>query len=174
MGALQCNAEEQRWQGEIQLPFPYTDDASGFETDHYPLFVYDKAGEGPSTAQERAFAYLQENRATICHAVRTWVFKYVQYVREGFHEPALNSPDELITELSSGDVSLYAGSKDECAFVAFGYECKIDTEHGINVLVHKNMILGIGSRCLDTLLDANGFDCVPPEGWGFKALEDIV
>ena len=174
MGALQWNEEEQRWQGETQLPFPYTDDTSGLETDLYPLFVYDKAGEGPSTAQERAFAYLQENRATICQAVRTWVFKYVQYVREGFHEPTLSSPDELRTELSFGDVSLYAGSKDECAFVAFGFECKIDAEHGIDVVVHKNTILGIGSRDLDTLLDANGFECVPPEGWGFEALEDIA
>ena len=174
MGALQWNEEEQRWQRKIQLPFPYTDRASGLETDLYDLFVYDKTGEGPSPAQERAFAYLQENRATICQAVRTWVFKYVQYVREGFLEPTLHSPDELVTELSSGDVSLLAGSKDECAFVVFGFECKIDAEHGIDVAVHKNTILGIGSRHLDILLDANGYDRVPPEGWGFEALEDIV
>jgi hypothetical protein len=102
-----------------------------------------------------------------------WVLKYVQYVREGFHEPTLSSSDELRTELSFGDVSLYAASKDECAFVAFGFECKIDAEHGINVVVHKNRILGIGSRQLDILLDANGFECVPPEGWGFEALEEI-
>ena len=174
MGALRWNEEEQRWLGKIQLPFPYTDRASGLETDLYDLFVYDKAGEGPSPAQERAFAYLQENRATICQAVRTWVFKYVQYVREGFLEPTLHSPDELVTELSSGDVSLLAGSKDECAFVVFGFECKIDAEHGIDVAVHKNTILGIGSRHLDILLDANGYDRVPPEGWGFEALDDIV
>jgi hypothetical protein len=174
MGALQWNEEEQRWQGEIQLPFAYTDDTSGLETDLYDLFVYDKAGDGPSPAQERAFAYLQENRATICSAVRTWILKYVQYVREGFQEPTLDSPDELVTELSSGDVSVLAGSKDECAFVAFGFECKIDAEHGIDVVLHKNTILGIGSRHVDILLDANGFDRVPPEGWGFEALDDIV
>ena len=174
MGALQWNEEDQRWQGEIQLPFSYTDRASGLTTDRCDLFVYDKAGEGPSPAQERAFAYLQENRATICQAVRTWVFKYVQCVRESFLEPTLHSPDELVTELSSGDVSLLAGSKDECAFVVFGFECKIDAEHGIDVAVHKNTILGIGSRHLDILLDANGYDRVPPEGWGFEALEDIV
>jgi hypothetical protein len=163
-----------RWQGEIQLPFPYTDRASGLETDLYDLFVYDKAGEGPSPAQERAIAHLQENRAKICSAVRTWVFKYVQYVRESFLEPTLHSPDELVTELSSGDVILLAGSKDECAFVVFGFECKIDAEHGIDVAVHKNTILGIGSRHLDILQDAYGYDRVPPEGWGFEALEDIV
>ena len=174
MGALQWNEDDQRCQGEIQLPFPYTVRDSGLATDRYDLFVYDKAGEGPSPAQERAFAYLQENRATICHAVRTWVFKYVQCVRESFLEPTLHSPDELVTELSSGDVTLLAGSKDECAFVAFGFECRIDAEHGIDVVVHKNTILGIGSRHLDILLDANGYDRVPPEGWGFEALEDIV
>ena len=174
MGALQWNEKEQRWQGEIQLPLPYTDHASGLETDLYDLLVYDKAGEKPSPAQERAFAYLQENRATICQAVRTWVFKYVQYVREGYHEPTLHSPDELVTELSSGDVSLLATSKDECAFVLFGFECKIDAEHGIDVVVHKNTILGIGSRHVGILLDAHGFDRVPPQGWGFEALEDIV
>ena len=174
MGALQWNEDDQRCQGEIQLPFPYTVRDSGLATDRYDLFVYDKAGEGPSTAQERAFAYLQENRATICQAVRTWVFKYVQYVREGFLESTLHSPDELVTELSSGDVSLLAGSRDGCAFVVFGFECKIDADHGIDVAVHKNTILGIGSRHLDILLDANGYDRVPPEGWGFEALEDIV
>ena len=174
MGALQWYEQEESWQGKIQLPFPYTDGASELETDLYNLFVYDTAGEGPSPAQERAFAYLQENRATICQAVRTWVFKYVQYVREAFHEPTLHSPDELVTEITSGDVSLLAGSKDECAFVVFGFECKIDEDHGIDVAVHKNTILGIGSRHVDILLDANGYDRVPPKGWGFEALEDIV
>jgi hypothetical protein len=174
MGALQREEDEKRWRGRIRLPLSYTDAASRLETDVYDLFVYDKAGDGPSPAQERAFAYLQENRATICHAVRTWVFKYVQYVREGFQEPTLDSPDELVMELSSGEVSLLAGSKDECAFVAFGFECRIDAEHGIDVVVHKNTILGIGSRHVDILLDANGFDRVPPEGWGFEALDDIV
>jgi hypothetical protein len=174
MGALQWNKEDQRWQGEIQLPFPYTDRASGLETDLYDLFVYDKAGGGPSPAQERAFAFLQENKATICQAVRTWVFKYVQYVREGFLEPTLHSPDELVTELTSGDASLLAGSKDECAFVVFGFECKIDAEHGIDVAIHRNAILGIGSRHVDILLDAISYDRVPPVGWGFEALDDIV
>ena len=174
MGALQWNEKEQRWEGKIQLPFPYTDGASGLETDLYDLFVHGKASEGPSPAQDRAFAYLQENRGTICQAVRTWVFKYVQYVREGFLEPTLHSPDELVTELSSGDVSLLAGSRDGCAFVVFGFECKIDADHGIDVAVHKNTILGIGSRHVEILLDANGYDPVPPKGWGFEALEDIV
>jgi hypothetical protein len=171
MGSLQREDHEERWRGQIRLPLPHTGAASRLETDVYELFVYDDVGQGPSPEQERAFTHLQDNKDTICHAVRTWLFKYVHYLQECFDEPTMNSVDELAAQLSRGDVGLLSTSKDECAYVAFGFESSPDEEHGINVVVHKNTVLGIGSRQIYGSEDVPG---ILRGGWGFVALKDIA
>lgn len=152
MGALQRDNVLDRWEGQIRLPLPYTDEESGLEEDVFQLVVYDKAGQGPSPAQERAFAYLQQNKGAVCNAVRKGVFEYYQYLEPNMELASLKSADELTPLLFCGALSLQAASKDDCAFVYFSFECSFDEEHGIGVIVHKNTVINVGSD------DVGGFE----------------
>jgi hypothetical protein len=116
----------------------------------FEMRVEDKSGEGPSPAQERAFAHFRKNETAVCRSVVDLIYRhyrdnvsdwrggrYIDRRDEKVLVPRLDSPDGLRRLIRLTLIHIFddrgRDSEGQPPPLLFGFACTWDEEHGLEI-----------------------------------------
>jgi hypothetical protein len=155
-GEITYDADDQLWHGRCSLPSfaQYDTDLADdddelpeeeFRRGLFPLQIQDETGRGPSSEQEQAFRYLQENEPEVCRAVMSEVlasataFMGKPGCAWGWARRLAQGPqtlEDLRTALRCTGVEVSALHLGGYAYLGVEFLAYWEIEHGLAVVYH--------------------------------------
>ena len=161
-GALTWDEEQECWVTSRGFPsfrpFRITPHGGGKPPSKFEVCVEGKEdADGPSREQVKAYQWFLEHEEDSCNKVIDGIFRYYLRLRskdrrwfEDQDCPEITTPDELRKLMEFAALHVRSDHHRKTGLLAFTFYCKWDDEHGLAVVMHKDIILEIGGSDLAT------------------------
>ena len=159
-GTLTWDEEHECWASSREFPtfrpFRITPHNGGKPPSKFEVCVAgEEDAEGPSSEQVKAFQWFLDDEEGACEKIVDGIFRYYLRLREQdrrwFEDqdcPEITAPDELRDLMEFEALQVRSDHHRKTGLLAFTFHCRWDDEHGLAVVMHKDVILEIGGADL--------------------------
>ena len=161
-GALRWDEDQECWASSREFPafrpFRITPHGRGKPPSTFEVCVEgEEDADGPSSEQAKAYQWFLEHEEDACAKVIDGIFRCYLLLRKEDQQwfedhdcPEIMAPDELRNLMEFEALQVRSDHHRKTGLLAFTFHCKWDDEHGLAVVMHKDVILEIGGADLAT------------------------
>jgi hypothetical protein len=128
----------------------------------FPLYIDDEAGDGPNPDQRAAIEWLQANAGRLPGIALPAIAKWARTARDRYADAiasAGDDPDEVLPpdatvddirdRVQFTDATITDRSQDDLAYVELDFECAWDPDDGLQVVLHGDRVVHVGTQMDD-------------------------